>query len=425
MNGVFGNRAAMSRTFNEVKEGNEINGVLSGKIFCRALAATALAGITFSAGAWDTVKLRASTTFRADNNVFRLPEGVNPTAPDGSAGRGDFIRTLSTGISAEIPVSRQKFLFSYDVNQTQYSRFSNLDFSGEDRRVLWKWEFGRLATGNAGMSQTKTGTDFATSLGSAPNAITATRQFINGSYPFHANWQSNWGVTRVESRNSDTVNRVSDNISNTINGDLRYLSGTGNHIGLQWTHSAADFPNPTVVGTTALDNGYKQDTLGLIAGYNIGGATSLQSSLSRARRDPVQTGSSTTTATTGTASLNWQPSGKSTLAIFAARDFSPPENVTVSGSLLNSVGLTATWRATGKITVRGNTSWQNREFLFVPGAALAKRTDTIVTQGISVSYAALDQLQITLSATRERRDSDLPSAIYDARGASLAVELNF
>lgn len=394
-------------------------------VACAALTAMLFSYIPVPAVAWDNVNLRASASFRMDDNVFRLPDGVNAVTPDGSLTRSDLIRTLSAGITAEIPVSRQKFLFSYDINQSHYSNFSNLDFEGSDARALWKWEFGRLATGTAGISQTKSLADFSTSLGREPNTLTVTRQFVNGSYPFHANWQANWGLSRTEARNSDPFNRVSDNDAGSVNGELRYVSGQGNYVGIQWTRSAADYLYPVVVGATISDNSYKQDSVGLLAGYNIGGSTSLQTSLSRARRDPAQTGRSATTATTGTASLNWQPTGKTTLAIIAARDFSPPENITVSGSVANSLSLVATWRATAKISARANAGWLNRDYLFVPGAGTTQRRDTTTTQGVSVSYAALDQLSITLAASRESRDSDLPSAVYNTRGASLVVDLSF
>ena len=372
------------------------------------------------------VKLRMSTTLRTDDNVFRLPSGASATTASGATARGDVIKTVAGGVSAEIPISRQRLLLSYDINRFLYSKFTTLDFDAHDRRATLRWEVGRLATGSAGVAQSKSISDFATTLGRAANVLTVTREFVNGSYPFHANWQVNGGVSRAKSRNSEALNRVSNNDSSSVNGEVRYVTGNANYLGLQWTRSMVDFPNPlTSTGGTPVDNSYKQQSVGVIAGYNVSGVSNMQGSLSRSIRDPAQAGASNSTATTGSLSFNWLPTLMTTLSLYLARDFAAPDNITVTGSVADSIGLTAVLRPTSTISLRANAGWQNRNYLFVPGLSTARRNDTTTNQSVSVAYAAHERLMITLAATNEHRGSDLPAAVYNTRGVSLAMELNF
>jgi hypothetical protein len=390
------------------------------------LAAILLPGSVAPVLAWEYVKLRMSTSLRTDDNVFRLPDGVSATTPNGAPARSDVIKILAVGASVEIPISRQRLLLSYDINRSRYSNFTGLDFDAYDGRATWNWEFGRLATGNAGITQTKSISDFATTFGRAANELTITREFFNASYPFHVNWQVNGGVTYAKARNSQALNRVSDNESTSANGELRHITGNANYVGLFWTGSKVDFPNSQTTAFGApFDNSYKQYAAGVNVGYNVSGVSNLQASLSRSLRDPAQAGSSSSTATTGSLAFNWLPTGMTTIGLRIARDFAPPDNVTVTGSVANSLGLNVTWRPTSTINVRANAGWQARDYLSSPGASTVRRNDKTTNQSLSVGYAAHDRVMITLAATNEHRGSDLPAAVYTTRGVSLAVDLNF
>jgi Putative beta-barrel porin 2 len=390
------------------------------------LAVMLLPGAVSPAGAWEYVKLRMSTSLRTDNNVFRLPEGSSATTASGAPARGDVITTVAIGASVEIPISRQRLALSYDINRFRYANFSGLDFDARDGKAIWNWEAGRLLTGSAGLTQTKSISDFSTTIGRVANVLTVTREFFNVNYPFHTNWQLNGGASHAKVSNSQTLNRVSDNDATSLNGELRYVTGNANYLGLFWTRNAVDFPNAlTAADGTRFDNSYKQNAGGATAGYNVSGVSNLQASVSRSQRDPAQAGSSSSTATTGSLAFNWLPTGMTTIGLRLARDFAPPDNVTVTGSVANSFGLNATWRPTTKIIVRGNAGWLNREYLSSPGLSTTRREDKTTNQSVSVAYAAHDRLMITLAATNEHRASDLPSAVYTTRGVSLVADLNF
>lgn len=371
------------------------------------------------------VKARVSASLRNDDNVFRVPDGINVATPDGELRRSDWIYTLGAGVTLEIPVSRQRFAVSYDLTRTRYGHFTNLDFDGFEARATWYWEFGRRASGTAGVSRTETRADFATSLGRTPNTLTSTRAYVSGAYPFHAEWQVNWGLSHAQGRNSDALNQVSDNDGTTVFGELRHVTGRGSYVGLQGTYTKVDFINPLVTFAGVLDSSYTQYSLGIVGAYTLGGSSSITAALSQSRREPEASGGTSTSATTGSLALNWQPTGKTTLAVSIARDFSPPENITVSGSVANTYGMVLNWRATAKVSVRAQASWQDRNYLFAANNPALRRRDKTNVQSLSATYAVLDKLSLTLSGTREQRDSDLQQAVYRTKGFGVTAELAF
>ncbi len=380
-----------------------------------------------AADAWEYVTLRASTSMRAEDNVFRLPDGANATTPTGERSRSDTIRTDTVGASLELPLSRQRLLLNYEFNRSIYTKFSDLDFDGDDKRAILRWELGRLATGDAGVTQSTTQTDFADTLGRRNNLRTSTQQFINYSYPFHAWWQFNGGVNHTESTNSDPLNRVSDSDTDAANVELRYSPGGGNFVGIRMNHAVASFPNPAVVAGVTLDNGYDQSTLALVGGYVSGGTTSLQFTLGQSRRVPNAAFRDTTRGRTGSLAASWLPTGKTSVNLVASRDFEPAENISTRGSVANIVQLGVAWNATAKISVRGDLGYQKRDYSLTPLSAvqLPQRADTTTSAGLSLSYAAHDRLALTVSVRQEQRTSTLPGAGYTAGIVSASAQLNF
>jgi hypothetical protein len=159
----------------------------------------------------DNLQVRAGTGLRFENNVFRTPGGTMTPAPDGTPGRSDTVTTVNAGVSYTLPVSRQNFVLSADVNQSRHTKFSNLDFNGQDLRAVWKWEAGRWLNGDVGYYRSRyqpgfsnfTQPGFVNTIGRVPTTRTTSQKFFTANYPFHANWVANIGVTDATTTSSN------------------------------------------------------------------------------------------------------------------------------------------------------------------------------------------------------------------------------
>ncbi len=381
-----------------------------------------------AAGAWEYVTLRSSVAIRMEDNVQRLPDGASLTAPDGSTGRSDIIRTFSVGGSLDLPLSRQRLLLSYDINRSEYDKFTNLDFDGDSKLGTLRWELGPKLTGDAGVSQTTNQTDLADTLGRRSNLRTTTQKFFNARYPVLKRWSVGGGVSRTDSTNDDPVNRISDSATDGANLDLRYEPDRGNYLGIRTNRSEVSFPNRPVIGALAANNGYQQDALSVIAGYAPGGATSLQLSVGQTRRTPNQPFLSASTGTTGSLAIAWAPTGKTTVNFNASREFAPAEDITTDNSVIESVLLGVGWRATEKLNARGELSYQKRDFGLIqsPLSLLTgNRSDVTTFSRLSLNYAAHGKVSLSLSWGQEQRDSTLPGGDYKAGTIAATVRVVF
>lgn len=395
-------------------------------------AVCAVVTVLLSHSAWaafgnENIQLRVGAGLRYDSNVFRTPSGIQATAPDGSTARSDSITTYNAGATVVLPVSRQQFLFSADLNRARYNRFSNLDFDGQDLRGLWRWELGPWLNGDLGASRSKYLANFATSLGTQRNIRTSDQTFFNLNYPFHPNWRVNFGATQATLTNSDPANRVSDNDTSTRNYGLQYTSGANNYVGIQGTTLDTRFKNPLTVGGQVFDNNYDQNSVSAVVGYSPSGITRFQGSVGRTRREPAQAGQRDITGTTGNLLFNWRPTGKTALTIDYSREFGPAVDVVTASSMARTLTIAPSWNVTAKITLLGTLRRQQRDYTDATGLVTGgnARRDTINAYGLVAVYNPIDRVYVNVSAQREERSSNIANQDYTVNVMGATVQYAF
>lgn len=403
------------------------------KFKLQACAGYAVFGLLVTHGAYgafgtDNLQVRIGGGLRYDSNIFRLPDGVDAVTPNGT-GRSDMIATVNAGATVIVPVSRQQFLFSADLSQANYNKFSNLNFTGQDLRGLWRWQAGPWLAGDLGHTRTKYLSNFATTFGQGPNVRTTDTSYFNANYPFAANWAVNFGAAEARYTNSDPNNRFSDNDTSSRNLGLRYTTGLGNYIGVQGSTIDSRFKAPFIFNGVAFDNSYDQKTLNAVAGWSPSAATQLQGTLGRTRRDPKQAGRPEVSGTTGSILGTWRATAKTALNVEVGRDFGPAVDVLTASSKATTITIAPSWQATAKITVLGTLRRQKRDYsdalvpTIVPGGQL--RSDTLDVAGLAVVYTPIDRVVVNLSAQREQRKSNLGGLDYTADSLSATVQYSF
>jgi len=370
-------------------------------------------------------------TLTSDDNVFRISRDVDPATVVGSRSRADTYRSTSFGLSADVPVSRQRFVGSLTFNSTRYQRFSALDFNGHDLRGSWLWQAGKDLRGELGFSDTYSLASFAQLLSTTPDQLRVRQEFVNAAWMVTPHWRLRAAGDRLEQRNRDPATLFNDVNIDGFEASLSRVSAAGNSIGCSARIETGHFPTLQPLGAALIDNAYRQYGAGLTLDWTISAASHVVARADQVSRRYDQLPQRNFNGATGRAEFTWTPTGKLALTAIAQRDISPYEYTRSSLVLLKGIGLRPTWRMTMKLELSADLEALTRSYLADPGQALGlagqtgQRDDTVRSVSALLAYHPVPNVTVRASLLHEMRSSNVAFGDYAANVAWINARLAF
>jgi exopolysaccharide biosynthesis operon protein EpsL len=367
-------------------------------------------------------------TLTTDDNVFRISRDVDPATVIGSPSRADTYRTTSFGLSAELPVSLQRFVANLTFNSTRYQRFSALDSDGHELRGSWLWQAGRELNGELGLADTYSLASFAQLLTTTPDRLKVRQAFVNGTWMVTPRWRLRAAADRLQQRNSDPASFFNDVNIDGVEASLSRLSKAGNSVGLSTRVESAHFPTPEPLPTALCGNDYRQYVAGPTLDWTVSGVSHLSVRAAQVSRRYQQLPQRNFDGQTGRAELTWTPTGKVSLTLFAQRDISPFEYIRSSLVLLKGFGLRPALHMTPKIDVSADLEVFSRTYLGDAAQALgltSQRDDRVRSMSALLSYHPIPRIAVQVSLLHETRSSNAAFGDYAANVAWINARLAF
>lgn len=365
-------------------------------------------------------------TLTSDDNVFRISKDVDPASVIGSGSRADTYRTTSFGLSADVPVSLQRFVGSLTFNSTRYQRFSALDFDGHDLRGSWLWQARKDLRGELGFSDTDSLASFAQLLSTTPDQLRVRQEFVNGAWMVTPQWRLRAAGERLEQRNSAPATLFNDVNIDGFEASLSRVSATGNSIGCSARIETGHFPTLQPLGAALIDNAYRQYGAGLTLDWTLSAASHVVARAAQVSRRYDQLPQRDFNGAIGRAEFTWTPTGKLALTAIAQRDISPYEYTRSSLVLIKGIGVRPTWRMTAKLELSADLEALTRSYPGDPTQALGlagQRDDKVRSMGALLTYHPAATVTVQASLLHEARSSNVAFGDYAANVAWINVRL--
>jgi exopolysaccharide biosynthesis operon protein EpsL len=385
-----------------------------------SVALAGLLGLTATpAQGQDTTKITpfVEETLTTDDNLFRISNQVDPVTVIGSPSRGDTYRITSIGLSADVPVSLQRFQATLIYNSSRYDRFHELDYEGYDLRGSWLWQVGRTLSGELGATETYSLTPFSQVLGVAPNHLHLREVFGKGSWLVTPDWKLYGAADNLAQNNSDPAGQYNNVTVNYLEASLSRASGTGNWIGLDTRLESGHFPVAQPIGTVLVDNGYTQYGFGVVVDYGSDTPSHVVARVDQVTRNYDQLTQRDFHGTTGRLEYTWTPDVKVSVSAIAQRDISPYEYIHSSIVMVKGLTLRPLWHATTELDLSADLAWLERRYLSDPEVALGvamPRVDDVRAMSALLSYHPATWVTLQLSYLHEQRSSNIPDGAYAA-----------
>ena len=373
-----------------------------------------------------------------DTNLFRLPESAGPQA--------DSWRRLGVGLRAEVPVSRQRFMFDAQVDNNKFSNFSILDNTGTRLRGTWNWELGNSLQGDLGASRERAMAGFGQVQAITSNEATQDRVFGSANYMLSPSVRLRAAGNHVRYKSSDAARALFDNEQTDAIVGADYVSGLQNSIGVQVRRSHGAFPNQqvttttgTTTTTTTINSQYEETEPSVAVHYNIGGKSSLDGRFGYTKRTHDQLPARDYHGSTGNLIFHWSPTAKTLIDTTLFRETRPFVTSGI-GAILTSVDSTAAyvvargirfeprWAVTDQVTLQVQLLDERDTYKGDPTTAAitsADREDRFRAGVIGAGWSPLRPLLLALSFERGQRTSNIPGRDFKYDAVSLNARYTF
>jgi len=396
---------------------------------CKAATLTVLSA-SLHAGAEGLLDIRpyVAATATYDDNLFRVSGADEARAVLGTDAMSDTTRRIEAGIDADWKISRQHLLLALNLNQSRFDRFDFLDNNGNSKKLAWGWTIGSHLGGEVSTSESRSISGFTEIQNPARNERTGRNKLIGANWDMYPRWRLHAQRDESESENSLAIYRSSDRKDVAHETAVQYTTPAGNRISVSAREVASEYPARDVFSTFVFGNGNRQLDKAFNFAWQLHGKTRVNGRLARIERKYEELSQRNMKTWTGRLGADWQPAGKTTLSVSAARDIYAVDDIASTYVRSDALSISPAWAATAKLKVQARASYEKRSYQGDPGfllGALPQREDKLKTTGLTVSYALDEKVQTQMTWQNESRDSSTLDGGYRARSlnANVRIEL--
>ncbi|AXS80122.1 XrtB/PEP-CTERM-associated polysaccharide biosynthesis outer membrane protein EpsL [Dechloromonas sp. HYN0024] len=369
-----------------------------------------------SADEADAFNIFGGSTVVFDDNIFRLAPGTSAKAVFGTDQRSDVIRTSFVGGSFDKLIGRQRLKLDMTLNSVNFSRFSQLNNTGGNISGAVNWQLTDDLTGTVGKSRNRSMPGYRDQRTLVKNILSVDNEYLNADLRLQPSWHLEAMTSQVASSYSAEANKISNNTVDSYTLGVRYTPASGNYIRLKNTWSTGQYPNQQFVSGALVDNGFSQTDAALEMLWVPSGASRLNGLLAHTERTHQNVPQRNFSGWTGNASWAWSLTGKLTMVSSFRREIGAQNELLSSYALTDAYNLASIWTPSTKTSVRLSYERATRNFLGDPVAVLSfltKRSDKIETFSLTASYQPFRNLNLSLSAIQEKRESNYANLNYD------------
>ena len=377
----------------------------------RALRVSGLAlGILLSLHATakegDTFRPFVSLGHFYDSNLFRQSDDESPGLP-----RDDRYSVLSAGLNVDWKPGRQQILASISKNRVRYSRNTQHDNDGSDNSLRWNWRVGNHWSGQVGATENKSQSNFTDSGSQTNNQVTRENKFVSAEWQFHPRYSVELGAAAATVSNSTTP--PLDYEDKSVFATVRYLTPKGSNLRGQLRQVKGEYPNRSQI--LFVDRAYTQTEYNLLGDWKLSGKLTPRAKLGYVQRENDSLSQRDFSGLAGRLSVDYFPTGKTLFTGAVYRELGNSDDINASYQISTGISLGGVWQARPKITLRANTSYENRSFQGNTGFApsgLAQRDEDTLSGTLSLSYAPVRLATIDFGLQAGQRESNIKPNDY-------------
>jgi exopolysaccharide biosynthesis operon protein EpsL len=359
-----------------------------------------------------------------DDNLLRIDDN----APAFDNQRSDSWTTFEFGAVYDKSIARQRVLAVAKFSTVKFDHFSQLDYDGRDLQATWYWQLGNRFSGQLGATYVQTLAPYTDFPSDQRNLREQHHYFFEGAWKLHPRWEARTALSRDRFDYELAAQSYNDRTEDVVELEGRYLARSGSSVGLVLRRIEGDYANRRPFEPGLPTDDFEQDELKARVDWKLSGATTVQALAGYARRTQPSFGPGRTSGVNGRVTVLVEPHTKLAWRASLWRDFAPLESTVVSYTLNKGVSAGATWKATGKIRVEADASWERREYNPRAGVdASGDLNDTLRSASLKANWEVKRKLTLSAAWIHQSRTGSpvLGIGAFDANTVALNASVQF
>jgi len=210
----------------------------------------------------DFIKPYVGTIYSINSNFFKVSDTAEAVSITGSNDKGEEVLQLYAGLDGEVPMSRQALEYGLRVTNNTHDSFDQLDNTGHEAYLNLDWRAGQTFSGDLGIKSKKSLTLFTETQSMTKDMRTVQEIYFKGTHRFHPDWYASGGLASVDISHNERERLSRD--ENRVWVEVLYASNANTRVGFVTSHAQGDYDETQLVGTSAIDNGYKSNNYSAI-----------------------------------------------------------------------------------------------------------------------------------------------------------------
>jgi hypothetical protein len=399
---------------------------------CAAPAQTAAVGPTGSAPRDDDrgVVVRLGEQLTREDNLYRLPDGVDPAVVLGASASGDdSIATSSLAILGHWAQARQALALDVALASNRFAENTDLDYTSGHGAVDWDWRLGHRWSGLLEARHEQTLASFANTRSLEKDVFTTSGYRGELRFDVGPRWRAIGGARVATTVHENEARRGDDAQIEDASVGVEYHTPRASSLGWEYRRSRATYPSAALVAGGGSASDYEDRRATMRLGYAPANKLVLKATVGYVERTYLHAYGGDFSGDVWSAAMQWAPATKVQLALESWRDLKAYLDAESNHFVSTGESLTAAWLPVDAIELSLRIAREDQVYL---GAAqdpllalLPPREDEPTTESIAVTYKLRERATFNVSYRNEARASNTFRFDYDASAISVGGEVKF
>ena len=374
-------------------------------------------GFTLTAGVQETY----------DDNLYRLPEGQDPSLSSPGIARSDYLSRISLALEQEWQWSRQTVLIDVKGNHDAYQNNDHLDNTSGEASAEWQWEAGGHWAGEFGGDYRRSLANFANTRFLGRDVVETLGASWKLAFSLGPQWSLRAAGRHADTEHSAVERRLDNSGTDSASLGLQFTTSSENEFALSYRATRADFDQAGSLSGQVFDRDFEERSGNFRTHYAFSEKTTLDGNVGYLERE--YSGANTIADARGSFSgvvwdvaFQWDPSVKVRVELNGWRKLRAYLDAESDYFIAEGASIASSWHPTDRFAVSLEAGLENQDYLG-NGVVVSPdpRNDRVLVQELTFSYRMLRKLHFDLKGRIEDRDSDRTPLQYDSQVVGIGV----